>query len=149
MLPLAFWLLQPVTMTPSQLRWDLLNIGVGVLLLVIGLAAMSLFFFRFKSRDRALIYFGLFTVLYAIRLLGNRIIIESVVDVPRIFWDYMNWAIGCTIVLPFGLFLYELVLKRMKIVLRAILGIQATCAVIGIVGAVLGARLYKLNAFNN
>jgi len=36
-----------------------------------------------------------------------------------------------------------------RLVLRAILGIQATCAVIGIVGAVLGARLYKLNAFNN
>ena len=93
--PLAFCLLQPVTMTPSELRWDLLNVGVGVLLLVIGLAAISLFFFRFKSRDRSLIYFGSFTILYAIRLLGNRLIIESVFDVPRIFWDYMNWAIGC------------------------------------------------------
>ena len=147
--PLIVCALQPVTMTPSQLRWDLLNVGVGMLLLVIGLAAISLFFFRFKSRDRSLIYFGLFTILYAIRLLGNRLIIESVFDVPRIFWDYMNWAIGCIIVLPFGLFLYELVLNRMKIVLRVILGIQATCAIVGIVAAVLGARLYKLNAFNN
>jgi sigma-B regulation protein RsbU (phosphoserine phosphatase) len=149
MSPLALCILQPVTMNPSQLRWDLLNVGVGVLLLVIGLAAISLFFFRFKSRDRSLVYFGLFAMLYAIRLLGNRVIIESVFDVPRVFWDYMNWAISCTIVLPFGFFLYELVVARMKIVFRVILALQAFCAVAAIVAAAFGATLPKLNAANN
>jgi phosphoserine phosphatase RsbU/P len=146
---LALCLLQPVTMTPSELRWDLLNVGVGVLLVVVGLAAISLFFFRFKSRDRSLVYFGLFTILYAIRLLGNRVIIESVFDVPRVFWDYVNWAISCTIVLPFGLFLYELVVVRMKVVLRVVLGVQALCALVAIFAAVFGARLPLLNAANN
>jgi sigma-B regulation protein RsbU (phosphoserine phosphatase) len=149
MLLLALCLLQPVTMTASELRWDLLNVGVGVLLLVIGLAAISLFFFRFKSRDRSLVYFGLFTILYALRLLGNRLIIESVFDVPRVFWDYMNWAISCTIVLPFGLFLHELVIDQMKIVFRLILGVQAICAIVEIVAAVFGATLPRLNAANN
>lgn len=147
--PPPLCLLQPVTLTPSQLRWDLLNVGVGVLLLVIGLAAISLFFFRFKSRDRSLIYFGLFTILYAIRLLGNRLIIESVFDVPRIFWDYMNWAISCTIVLPFGLFLYELVIAQMKVAFRVILALQALCAIAAIIAAAFGARLPALNAANN
>jgi sigma-B regulation protein RsbU (phosphoserine phosphatase) len=146
--PLAC-LLQPVTMTASQLRWDLLNVGVGVLLVVIGLAAISLFFFRFKSPDRALVYFGLSTILYAIRLLGNRLIIESVFDVPRIFWDYMNWAISCIIVLPFGLFLYELVGERMKIVFRTVLAVQAVCAIVEIFAAAFGAGLPQLNAANN
>jgi phosphoserine phosphatase RsbU/P len=146
---LALCLLQPVTMTPSQLRFDLLNVGVGVLLVVVGLAAISLYFFRFKSRDRSPVYFGLFTILYAIRLLGNLIIIESVFDVPRIFWDYVNWAISCTIVLPFGLFLYELVVGQMKVVLRLVLGVQALCAIAAIVAAIFGARLPLLNAANN
>lgn len=149
MSPLVLCLLQPVTMTPSQLRWDLLSVGVGVLLLVIGLAAISLFFFRFKSRERSLVYFGLFAILYAIRLLGNRIIIESVFDVPRIFWNYVNWAISCTIVLPFGLFLYELVTDRMKIVMRVILAVLALCAIVAIVAAAFGAALPGLNAANH
>jgi phosphoserine phosphatase RsbU/P len=149
MSPLAFCVLQPVTMTASKLRWDLLNVGVGVLLLVIGFAAISLFFFRLKSRDRSLVYFGLFAMLYAIRLLGNRVIIESVFDVPRVFWDYMNWAISCTIVLPFSFFLYELVVARMKIVFRVILTVQAFCAVVAIIAAAFGATLPKLNAANN
>ena len=142
-------LLQPVTMTPSQLRWDLLSVGVGVLLLVVGLAAIVLFLFRFKSRDRSLVYFGLFTILYATRLLGNRIIIESVFDVPRIFWNYVNWAIGCTIVLPFGLFVYELVMDRMKTVMRAILAVLAFCAIAAVVAASFGATLPGLNAANH
>jgi phosphoserine phosphatase RsbU/P len=142
-------LLQPVTMTPSQLRWDLLSVGVGVLLLVIGLAAIALFFFRFKSRERSLVYFGLFTILYALRLLGNRTIIESVVDVPRNFWNYVNWAISCTIVLPFGLFLYELVMDRMKIVMRVILAALALCAIVATVAAACGATLAGLNAANH
>ena len=145
----AVCLLQPVTMTPLQLRWDLLSVGVGVLLLVIGLGAISLYFFRFKSRDRSLVYFGLFTILYAIRLLGNRTIIESVFDAPRIFWNYVNWAISCTIVLPFGLFLYELVNDRMKIVMRVILAVLALCAILAIVAAAFGATLPGLNAANH
>src|SRR5579864_9563541 len=101
--------LKPVTLTPTELRWDLLNVGVGVLLLVIGLTVSTLFFFRLKWRDNSLIYFGVFTILYAARLLANRMIIESVVDVPGIFWAYLNFFISCTIVVPFGLYLYELV----------------------------------------
>src|SRR5271155_2680622 len=114
MLPFTLAALKPVTLTPTELRWDLLNIGVGVLLLVIGLTAAILFFFRPKWRDRSLIYFGVFTILYAVRLLANRMLVESVIDVGRSFWIYFDYFISSSIVLPFGLYLYELVEPELK-----------------------------------
>ncbi len=117
MLPFILCELKPVTLTPSDLRWDLVNISVGVLLLVIGLTVSTLFFFRPRWRDRSLIYFGVFTMLYAIRLLGTRMLVESVIDVSRVFWLYFNFYISAVIVIPFGLYLYELVEPEVKRIL--------------------------------
>ena len=109
MSPFLLCELKPVTLTPTELRWDLVNVGVGVLLLVIGLTVSALFFFRPKWKDRSLIYFGVFTILYAVRLLGDRMLIDSVIDVSRDFWRYFSFFISSFIVLPFGLYLYEIV----------------------------------------
>ena len=149
MSPLLFAALKPVTLTPTELRWDLLNVGVGVLLLVIGLTATALFFFRPKWRDRSLIYFGVFTMLYAVRLLANRLLIESVVDVPRIFWLYLDYFINSTIILPFGLYLYELVESELKPFFLWIVGGQAVCAVGEVAGAIYGVGLSELSRVNN
>jgi len=149
MSPLIFAALKPVTLTPTELRWDLLNVGVGVLLLVIGLTASALFFFRPKWRDWSLIYFGIFTMLYALRLLANRMLIESVVDVPRVFWAYFDYFISSTIILPFGLYLYELVESELKPFFLWIVGAQAVCAIGEIAGAIYGVGLPLLNRVNN
>jgi sigma-B regulation protein RsbU (phosphoserine phosphatase) len=149
MSPFAIAALKPVTLTPTELRWDLLNIGVGVLLLVIGLTASILFFFRPKWRDRSLIYFGVFTILYAVRLLANRLLIESVIDVRGTFWVYFDFFISCTIVLPFGLYLYELVEPELKPLFPWVVGAQALCAVGEIIGAISGVPLRCLTSANN
>ncbi len=149
MLPFILCALKPVTLTPTELRWDLLNVGVGVLLLVIGLTASALFFFRPKWRDRSLIYFGVFTMLYAVRLLANRLLIESVVDVSRVFWLYLDYFISCTIILPFGLYLYELVEPELKSFFLWIVGAQAVCAIGEIAGAIYGVGLPRLNQANS
>jgi phosphoserine phosphatase RsbU/P len=144
-----FCTLKPVTLTPSDLRWDLVNISVGVLLLVIGLTVSTLFFFRPKWRDRSLIYFGVFTILYAVRLLGTRMLVESVIDVPRPFWDYFGFCISAVIVIPFGLYLYELVEPEVKRILPWILGTQTTFAVGEIIAALAGIDLHTVNKVNN
>jgi phosphoserine phosphatase RsbU/P len=149
MSPFLFAALKPVTLTPSDLRWDLVNIGVGVLLLVIGLTASILFFFRLKWRDRSLIYFGVFTMLYAVRLLANRLLIESVIDVPGSYWAYFDYFISSTIVIPFGLYLYELVEPELKSLFPWIIGAQAICAVVEIAGAIWGVPLRHLSNVNN
>jgi sigma-B regulation protein RsbU (phosphoserine phosphatase) len=149
MSPFILCTLKPVTLTPTELRWDLLNVGVGVLLLVIGLTATALFFFRPKWRDWSLIYFGVFTMLYAVRLLANRMLIESVVDVPRVFWLYLDYFISSAIVLPFGLYLYELVESELKPFFLWIVGLQAVCAIGEIAGAIYGVGLLELSRVNN
>jgi phosphoserine phosphatase RsbU/P len=149
MSPFLLCQLKPVTLTPSDLRWDLVNISVGVLLLVIGLTASTLFFFRIKWRDRSLIYFGVFTMLYAIRLLGTRMLVESVIDVPRVFWNYFGFYISAVIVVPFGLYLYELVEPEVKRILPWIIGTQAICAVGEIGAAIYGVSLVDLSKINN
>jgi phosphoserine phosphatase RsbU/P len=149
MSPFTLCALKPVTLTPTELRWDLVNVGVGVLLLVIGLTVSTLFFFRLKWRDRSLIYFGVFTILYAVRLLGDRMLIDSVFDVSKDFWRYFSFFISAFIVLPFGLCLYELVEPEVKRILPWIIGVQATFAVAEIIGAILGVKLEYLNATNS
>ena len=149
MLPFLFCTLKPVTLTPTELRWDLLNVGVGVLLLVIGLTVSTLFFFRLKWKDRSLIYFGIFTILYAVRLLGDRMLIDSVFDVSKDFWRYFSFFISSFIVLPFGLYLYEIVEPEIKRILPWVIGVQATFAIGEIVGAIYGVSLDKLNATNS
>ncbi len=149
MSPFTICALKPVTLTPSELRWDLLNVGVGVLLLAIGLTASLLFFFRLKWRDRSLIYFGVFTILYGARLLGSRLIIDSVFDFPPLFWAYFRYFVSCVIVLPFGLYLYELVDPELKPIFPWIVGTQAVCAVGEIIAAIYGIGLAELNQANS
>ena len=149
MSPFVLYALKPVTLTPTELRWDLLNVGVGVLLLVIGLAASTLFFVRPKWHDRSLIYFGVFTILYAVRLLGARMLVESIIDVPGSFWSYFRYFISCAIVIPFGFYLWELVDDEIKWIFPWIIGTQAACAVGEIIAAIYGVGLAELNQVNS
>jgi hypothetical protein len=44
----------------SQLRWEFASIATAIALLAAALGAIALYFFRRKTRDLTLIYFGLF-----------------------------------------------------------------------------------------
>jgi len=59
-----------VSLSRPELRWEFANIAAAVALLSIALAAIAVFFFRHRTRDLTLIFFGLFCVLYAVRLLA-------------------------------------------------------------------------------
>jgi len=133
----------------SELRWELGNIAAAVILLSIALAAMALFFFRRRTHDLTLIYFGLFCILYAVRLLALRPSFRSLFDESRMFWDYVNWVITCTIILPFGLFLYQLADEHLRKFLRWLLAAQTIFAVFGILAAALGVSLAKVFLANN
>ena len=137
------------TLTRSQLRWEFLHVAVGVVLLVGGCAAIALFFFRRKTRDLTLVYFGLFSTFYAIRLLAVQGIVRLLFDVPPRFWEYLDWLITCTIVLPFGLFLYQLADERLRKLFRWMLAIQAIFAVLAIFGPFAGVSLRKLRLAND
>ncbi len=138
-----------VSFSRSDLGWELANIAAAVILLSIALAAVALFFFRRRARDLTLIYVGLLCVLYSVRLLTNLQSLRSLFDEPGIFWDYVNWVITCTIIIPFGLFLYQVVGEHLRKLLRWLLTAQAVFAVFGILAAGLGVSMAKLGIANN
>ena len=80
MLMLLFPLLSALatpTFSLADLRSQMATIMVGLILLVAGIGAVALFFFRSKSRDLTLIYFSLFSILYALRLLLRMPVVRS------------------------------------------------------------------------
>jgi sigma-B regulation protein RsbU (phosphoserine phosphatase) len=120
-----------VSLSRSELRWELANIAAAVALLSGALAATALFFFRRKTHDLTLIYFGVFCILYSVRLLAVRPSFRALFDEPRAFWNYVDWVITCTIILPFGLFLYQLADEHLRRLLRWLLAAQTAFSVLG------------------
>jgi sigma-B regulation protein RsbU (phosphoserine phosphatase) len=139
-----------VSLSRSDLRWDLANMAAAVAILSNALAAIALFFFRRRTRDLTLIYFGLLCILYAVRLLASRPSFRSLFDESRMFWVFVNWVITCTIVLPLGLFLYQLADEHLRnFFFRWFLAAQTVFAIFGILAAALGVSLAKLFFANN
>jgi sigma-B regulation protein RsbU (phosphoserine phosphatase) len=139
----------PISVTQFQLQQDIAPLVAGIVLLTVGIAAIALFILRRKSGDLTLIYFGLFSVMYAVRLLANLRTIHSIFDRPEIFWTYINWVITCTIVLPFGMFLYQMVSGSLRTLVRWLLTIQAAFAIVGILAAVFRVSFDRLSVANN
>ena len=133
----------------AELRWEFANIAAGVALFSIALAAIALFFFRRSTRDLTLIFFGLFCILYSVRLLANVPSFRALFNEPPAFWGYLDWVITCTIILPFGLFLYQIVGESLRRFLRWLIAVQAIFAVFGILAVALGVGLRKLFVANN
>jgi phosphoserine phosphatase RsbU/P len=146
---LNFALPHSISITQRQLQDDIAPLAAGIVLLTIGVAAIALYLLRRKSGDLTLIYFGLFSVMYAIRLLANLRTIRSIFDRPELFWTYINWIITCTIVLPFGLFVYQMVSGLLRTLTRWLLSIQAAFAVAGILAAIFGVSFDRLSIANN
>ena len=133
----------------AELRWEFLNVAAAIALFSIALVAIALFFFRRKTRDLTLIYFGLFCSMYAIRLLGDMRLFRALFDEPRTFWEQLNWIITCTILVPFGFFFYHVSSAYLRGFFRWILAAQTVFAVFGVFAAALGFRLAKLHIANN
>src|SRR4029077_13110437 len=101
------------------------------------------------TRDLTLVYVGVFSILYAVRLLVSRLSFRSLFDEPRIFWAYADWVITCTIIVPLGLFLYHVADEHLRKFLRWLLAAQMGFAIFGILAAALGVSLAKLSVANN
>jgi len=146
----ALWLQTAATVSSRmQLRWEFANLAAAVALLTIAFAAVALFFFRRRSGDRTLIYFGLFCSLYAVRLLNSSGAFRALFDEPSSFWVYVNWTITCTIIIPASLFFYQVVRERTKILVLWLLVAQGVFAVFGLLGAAFGENLSTLSTANS
>ena len=110
----------------------------GFILLAVGMAAVTLFFFRSKSHDLTLIYFSLFSILYALRLLLRMLVVRSLrcFRLSRgstwIFW------ITFTLLIPFLLFLRQILGPQIKTVVNRLLIALVTLAVVAITADLFG-----------
>jgi serine phosphatase RsbU (regulator of sigma subunit) len=140
---------QPPLPTSAALRWEFANLAAGVALLAAALAGAAIFFFRRRAREYTLIYFSIFCALYAVRLLATRSTFRDLFNTPTGFWRYLIWDITAVIILPVGLFLYQVLSPRLKMRLLWLLILQGAFGVFGILGPFIGISFATLNRANN
>jgi phosphoserine phosphatase RsbU/P len=95
--PLAEWV-------KEMLRADAPALVFGVILAAIGLSATVLYFFPRKNRDVVVVSFGLFTLLYGIRLLAETQSIPMLINIPPEVWSHLTFAVTYLIPVPFLVF---------------------------------------------
>src|SRR3984957_4911426 len=135
----------------SQLRWELLILAVGVMLISFGAAALvsALYFVRRNTRDYTLIYFGLFSAMYGLRLLAGLQIVQAIFSHSPLFWRYVDWLITCTILVPLSLFLLNVSSPRLQRFFWWMIAAQAAFGAMGITAALAGVNLNILYVSNN
>jgi sigma-B regulation protein RsbU (phosphoserine phosphatase) len=114
------------------LRRDAANFALGSILTVLGVVAVAVFGARKRVTDRSLLWFGVFTGVYGIRLILWAYIFRSAArPVNPAAWDYLAAAITYSIPLLIVLFLLE-VFPGWARILRWLRGGFAAFAVAGI-----------------
>jgi sigma-B regulation protein RsbU (phosphoserine phosphatase) len=138
-----------VSLSRSDLRWEFADAAAAAALLSIALTAIALFWFGRRTRDLTLIYFSLFCILYAIRLLAHLPSFRSLFDASPVFWSYLGWLISSVIFFPGALYLYQIVGEQLRRFLHWLITARALYAVFEILAAALGVSLAKLGVANN
>ena len=114
----------------SFLLENLVFLFIASVVLVAGVSAVLLA--AFGSRDRLLLWLGVFSILYAVRLfVKNGLVYAAIGGAEQTFF---LWSIGVTyvIVIPYGLFARELLGSGWKRSISAWLWIEIAFAVIAV-----------------
>jgi len=126
------------TVTISNLPNQILTIAVGVALFSAGVVALAVFFFRRKTSDLTLVYFSLFSLLYAGRMLMDLSLVRSALAMTDPLHLHARAWVTYILPIPFLLFLLDTAQDRGRTFLRGLLMVQPVFAVVAIIGDVLG-----------
>jgi 7TM diverse intracellular signalling len=148
LLPLA--LLSVITSEElgALLRHDLPTVAVATIFVSAGLGTVVLYRLRQRSRDRALLWFGMFSILYGLRLLAATDVVPDAFDAPEHFWRYWDSVITYVIALPIMLLLWE-IFPSWRVTLRWLLWAMAAFAVTGIACDAIQGKPRALSDINN
>src|SRR5580700_9999574 len=135
--------------TITEWRWTIFGVGVGAILLAIGLIAMGIFVFRKKNTDRALLYFGEFVILYAVRIFIREQPLLSVFAIPRAVAGHIEHAITFTIMVPSLLLFLDVVQTRWRRVMLSVLGVELVFAAFAIPFDLLGIASVETDIANS
>jgi sigma-B regulation protein RsbU (phosphoserine phosphatase) len=79
---------------------DVVGALLGTIFVTIGIAAIGGAHLRADRRDPTLIWFGLFTLLYGVRLLARSAVIDATVGWDQAAWNYIDASITYAIFVP-------------------------------------------------
>jgi sigma-B regulation protein RsbU (phosphoserine phosphatase) len=104
--------------TKAPFRRDVLQIPLGTLFAALGLSALILSLFPWRSRDSSLIYFGVFSLLYGVRLVIDSYSARFLIPAPAFFWPHLSAVISYLVTIPFTLFAEQFLGKGWKNTIR-------------------------------
>jgi sigma-B regulation protein RsbU (phosphoserine phosphatase) len=84
----------------SHLRDELPLVIVGSVVAAIGLGAVIVQVFRRRSRERFLLWFGLFACPYGVRLLAKTTTFQLAFGQPQRFWPFLGAFLDLAIIIP-------------------------------------------------
>jgi sigma-B regulation protein RsbU (phosphoserine phosphatase) len=131
----------------AALRANLPFFGIACIVLLAGVSALLLW--RLRSRDRLLLWAGVFSMLYGIRLLIQNELVRAAFNAPG--RGYLPWQICITylINIPFALFARELLGRGWKGGILIWLWLSVAFAMIAIPAALVAHELYWTDLINS
>ena len=142
-------LADPNTFSVADWRWAIFSIGIGAILLTIGLMALGIFLLRHRATDRILLYFGIFVVLYAVRVILGKHAILSVFAIPPGVARHIVRTITFTIGLASLFIILEVVQARWRTVFQWVLAAQVTFTVLALLSEAFGVAGRAADVANN
>jgi len=129
-------------------RWAVFSVAIGTILLTIGFLAVGIFLFRNKSTDRTLLYFGVFVILYAVRIFMREHPLLSVFAFPSVVAGHIERIITATIALPTMFLFLEVVQARWRRIILWTLAVQSVFAFFAILSDFLGVARRQVDITN-
>jgi len=126
----------------QQRAHEILPVDAGSLILgsiisVAGLFALSVYFIRRKPKANLILWFGMITLLYGVRLLASNPASQLFVGLSEDFCRYLVSFINYAILIPFVLFLIEIYGKGWGASLRVLLWMQILYAFVAILADII------------
>ncbi len=137
------------TFSNAEWRWTILAIGIGAILLTIGFLAVGVFLFRKQTTDRMLLYFGIYVILYAVRVFLREPPLLSVLSISPAVAGHIIRAITFTFALPLLFLFLEVVQTRWRPVIQWMLGVQLVFATFAILFDLLGVARRAVDIANS
>jgi phosphoserine phosphatase RsbU/P len=112
---------------------ELLGLAIGCMLFALGVGAISAWLLRRRSAERLLLVFGVWCVLYGVRLILEQPAVQTSLGGSHTMWAYTRAFITYAINVPGGLFFEALIGPGWKKSIRRIWQMQALYAAAAIV----------------
>ncbi|HZQ53948.1 MAG TPA: SpoIIE family protein phosphatase [Bryobacteraceae bacterium] len=137
----------PREVVNSALRLNLPYFGLASIIAVAG--ACSLFLARLRSRDRLLLWTGLFSILYAVRLFAENELVRDAFNAPATEYRPFVLCITYVINIPFALFALELFGHGWQKTIAGWTWVCIVFAMVAVPGALLFPGRHWLDVLNN